>query len=82
MCNDVVKKKLKNLVEEIYVYVTRLLKRKTFPHNNISILLDLKFEKEYWLNYLRMDIETYLLLLKRVSPIIKKIYHNEKSCNQ
>ena len=45
-----------------------LLKRDKFSHTNL--LVDLKLEPDDWRNYLRMDEDTYIDLLCRVSPFI------------
>lgn len=45
-----------------------LLKRDTYSHTNL--LVDLKLEPDDWRNYLRMDEDTYVDLLSRVSPFI------------
>lgn len=51
-----------------------LLQRKTFSH--INLLNELKLNPGDWFNYLRMDENTYLELLKAVTPfIIKKNTH-------
>lgn len=55
-----------------------LLKRQQFSH--VNLLAELKFEKDDWFNYLRMDEETYLELLHLVTPFIeKKDTHLRKS---
>ena len=46
-----------------------LLKRNQLSHTNL--LVDLKLEPDDWRNYLRMDEETYIDLLRRVTPFIK-----------
>ena len=45
-----------------------LLKRDQFSHTNL--LVDLKLEPDGWRNYLRMNEDTYIDLLSRVSPLI------------
>ena len=45
-----------------------LLKRDTLSHTNL--LVDLQLEPDDWRNYLRMDEDTYVDLLSRVSPFI------------
>lgn len=51
-----------------------LLKRRIYSH--IHLLNELKFAPEDWFNYLRMDEDTYLELLQKVSPhIIKQDTH-------
>lgn len=45
-----------------------LLKRDQFSH--VNILNELRFHPKDWHNYLRMDEDTYLELLSRVSPLI------------
>ena len=46
-----------------------LLKRNNLSHN---LLKELKLEPGDWYNYLRMDSETYLELLQKVTPRIRK----------
>ena len=46
------------------------LKRNSLSH--INLMRELRLEPCDWLNYLRMDEDAYLLLLKLVMPIIKK----------
>ncbi|CAI6376995.1 unnamed protein product [Macrosiphum euphorbiae] len=47
-----------------------LLKKREFSH--INLLRELRNEPNDWRNYLRMDEETYVELLKLVSPFIVK----------
>jgi hypothetical protein len=47
-----------------------LLERQKFSH--INLLTELKFEKQDWFNYLRMDEVTYLMLLQTIKPFIEK----------
>ncbi|XP_046686715.1 uncharacterized protein LOC124372373 [Homalodisca vitripennis] len=47
-----------------------LLKRAQYSH--VNLLKELRFHPKDWHNYLRMNEETYLDLLSRVSPLIKK----------
>ena len=47
-----------------------LLKRNNLSH--INLLKYLKLEPGDWYNYLRMDSETYLELLQKVTPRIRK----------
>jgi hypothetical protein len=47
-----------------------LLERQKFSHMNL--LTELKFEKQNWFNYSRMDEETYLMLLQTIKPFIEK----------
>jgi len=47
-----------------------LLKRENFSH--VNLLKELKFEKNDWFNYLRMDENCYLKLLQHITPLIKR----------
>jgi len=47
-----------------------LLKRSQYSH--VNLLNEIRFHPEDWHNYLRMDEDTYLELLKLVTPLIKK----------
>lgn len=47
-----------------------LLKRTQYSH--VNLLKELRFHPKDWHNYLRMNEETYLDLLSRVSPFLKK----------
>ena len=47
-----------------------LLKRDGLSH--LKLLEELRLEPVDWLNYLRMDEQTYLTLLSLVTPFIKK----------
>lgn len=47
-----------------------LLKRSEYTH--INLLEELRLEPDDWRNYLRMDEDSYVTLLKLVSPIIQK----------
>lgn len=47
-----------------------LLKRNQYSH--ISLLEELRFEPDDWRNYLRMDEDSYVILLNLVTPLIEK----------
>lgn len=47
-----------------------MLKKREFSH--INLLRELRNEPNDWRNYLRMDEETYVELLRLVSPFIAK----------
>jgi hypothetical protein len=47
-----------------------LLKRENVSH--VNLLKELKFEKNDWFNYLRMDENCYLKLLQHITPLIKR----------
>jgi hypothetical protein len=46
------------------------MKRKTYYHINLPS--ELKIYPHDWHNYIRMNEETYLILLSLVTPLIKK----------
>lgn len=47
-----------------------LLKRQCFTHTNL--LEELRLQPDDWRNYLRMDEDSYVMLLNLVTPIIEK----------
>ena len=56
-----------------------LMKRPKFTHDNLLKELSLSSPEDYE-NYLRMDHSTFLDLLNRVEPFIKKRDTNMRDC--
>ena len=47
-----------------------LKKRTKFSH--VNLLNELRFAPKHWHNYLRMNEQTYFILLEKVAPLIQK----------
>ena len=46
--------------------------RKRQKYSHVNLMKELAIEKDDWFNYMRMDHDTYLELLRQVSPLIEK----------